>query len=124
MNSTSPASPATRLIQGTRLPDHHRHFAIPPELEDSAFVPLVRPDQIDDILCLHEERVVARDNTVRYARRVLQLPAGPERPHYVKATVRVHEYPDGTLAVFHGPRSLARYHADGEPIETSTRQAA
>ncbi|MYK33308.1 MAG: hypothetical protein F4051_16875 [Boseongicola sp. SB0670_bin_30] len=115
---------ANRFIAERYLPEHNRRFAIPPELEDSAFVPLVRPDQIDDILCLHEERVVARDNTVRYARRVLQLPAGPERPHYVKATVRVHEYPDGTLAVFHGPRSLARYHADGEPIETSTRQAA
>jgi hypothetical protein len=33
------------------------------------------------------------------------------RPHYVKAHVRVHEYPDGTLAVFHGPRPIARYTA-------------
>jgi hypothetical protein len=32
--------------------------------------------------------------------------------------MRVHEYPDGTLAVFHGPRCLARYHADGRLIET------
>ena len=87
-------------------------------------MPLVRPDQIDDILCLHAERVVANDNTVRYARRVLQLPAGAARPHYVKARVRVHEYPDGTLAVFHGPRCLARYQADGSPIETPTRKAA
>lgn len=30
-----------------------------------------------------------------------------------RATVRVHECPDGTLAVLHGPRCLARYHADG-----------
>ena len=37
---------------------------------------------------------------------------------------RVHEYPDGTLAVFHGPRCLARYQTDGEPIDTPTRQAA
>ncbi len=35
----------------------------------------------------------------------------------MKVTVRVHEYPDGTLAVFHGPRCLARYHADGRLIE-------
>ena len=46
------------------------------------------------------------------------------RHHYVKATVRVHEYPDGTVALFHGPRRLARYNANGEPIETPTRQAA
>ena len=115
---------ADRFIADTYLPDHNRRFATPPELDDSAFVPLVRPDQVDDILCLHTERTVARDNTVRYERRVLQIPATPARHHYVKARVRVHEYPDGTLALFHGPRCLARYQADGEPIDTQTRRAA
>ncbi len=115
---------ANRFIEDTYLPDHNRHFAIPPELEDSAFVPLLRPDQIDDILCLHAQRIVGRDNTVRYGRRILQLPAGPDRPHYVKAHVRIHEYPDGTLAVFHGPRCLARYRSNAVPIDTHTRKAA
>ena len=32
--------------------------------------------------------------------------------------------PDGTMAVFHGPRCLARYHADGQPIDSQTREAA
>ena len=82
-------------------------------------MPLVRPDPTTP----HTERIVARDNTVRYERRVLQIPATPARHHYVKARVRVHEYPDGTLALFHGPRCLARS-ANGEPIETPTRQAA
>ena len=115
---------ADRFIADTYLPDHNRRFATPPELDDSAFVPLEHPGQIDDILCRRTDRTVARDNTVRYERRVLQIPATPARHHYVKATVRVHEYPDGTLALFHGPRCLARYTANGEPIETPTRQAA
>ena len=115
---------ANRFIAERYLPDHNRRFAVPPELEDSAFVPLVRPGQVDDILCIQTERSVANDNTVRYGNRVLQIPAGPARPHYVKARVRVHEYPDGTLAVFHGPRCLARYQPCGAPIETPTRQAA
>ena len=59
---------ADRFIADTYLPDHNRRFATPPELDDSAFVPLVCPDQVDDILCLHTERTVARDNTVRYLR--------------------------------------------------------
>ena len=63
---------------------------------------------------LQEERVVAGDNTVRYKNRSLQIPADRHRHHYVKARVRVHEYPDGHLAVFHGPRCLARYTAEGE----------
>ena len=92
---------ANRFIADTYLPDHNRRFTTPPELEDSAFVPLEHPGQIDDIVCPAQ---IARDNTVRYERRVLQIPATPARHHYVKATVRVHEYPDGTLALFHGPR--------------------
>ena len=115
---------ANQFIADTYLPDHNRRFATKPELEASAFVALTPPDQADEVLCLHTKRVVAHDNTVRHERRVLQIPAGPARPHYVKATVRVHEYPDGTLALFHGPRCLARYQADGAPIDTPNRQAA
>ena len=115
---------ANRFIEESYLPDHNRRFATKPELEANAFVALTQPDQVDEVLCLHTKRVVAHDNTVRYERRVLQIPASPARSHYVKATVRVHEYPDGTLALFHGPRCLARYRADGEPIDTPSRQAA
>jgi len=60
---------------------------------------------------------VGNDNTVRYERRVLQIPADKHRHHYVKCKVRVHEYPDESLAVFHGPRCLARYQADGTPAD-------
>jgi hypothetical protein len=74
------------------------------------------PASLVDILCIQQNRVVARDNTVSYEGRSLQLPNNPARPHYVKANVRVHEYPDRTLAVFHGPRRLARYNALGEEI--------
>jgi hypothetical protein len=35
------------------------------------------------------------------------------RAHYVKARVKVHAYPDGEFAIFHGPRLLARYDRDG-----------
>ena len=115
---------ANRFIEESYLPDHNRRFATKPELEASAFVSPPPPDQVDEVLCMHTKRVVAHDNTVRHERRVLQIPASPARPHYVKATVRVHEYPDGTLALFHGPRCLARYQADGEPIDTPKRQAA
>ena len=115
---------ANRFIEESYLPDHNRRFATKPELEASAFVSPPPPDQVHEVLCLHTKRVVAHDNTVRHERRVLQIPASPVRHHYVKATVRVHEYPDGTLALFHGPRCLARYQADGEPIDTSNRQAA
>ena len=79
---------------------------------------------LTDVLCVQEERVVAKDNTVRYAGLSLQLPQDPHRFHYVKVTVRVHAYPDASLAVFHGPRCLARYQPDGRLIETGGAHAS
>ena len=113
---------ANRFLEEHYLPQHNARFRVPAEAKGSAFVPFA--GALEDILCIQEERTVANDNTVRYKGRVLQIPADRHRHHYIKARVRVHEYPDGTMAVFHGPRCLARYTPDGEPIETAPRQAA
>jgi transposase len=108
---------ANRYIREIYLPMHNDLFATPAQIaEESAFVMLSDPASLADILCIEQPRVVARDNTVSYEGRCLQLPQSPARPHYVKANVRVHEYPDATLAIFHGPRRLARYTPEGEEI--------
>jgi transposase len=106
---------ANRYIREVYLPMHNAQFAKPPQIaEESAFVAVCDPASLVDILCIEQERVVARDNTVAYEGRCLQLPESPVRAHYVKARVKVHEHPDGTLAVFYGPRCLARYRAQQE----------
>ena len=78
----------------------------------SAFVAYLGPE-LTDILSIQEARQVQNDNTVRYHGLLLQIPEQSHRRHFVKASVRVHEYPDGTLAVFHGPRCLGRYDQEG-----------
>ena len=77
-----------------------------------------------DILSIQEERTVGNDNTVRYKRLALQIPEDRHRHHYVKAKVKVHEYHDGQLAIFHGPRCLARYNPDGRQRKETSKQAA
>jgi transposase len=106
---------ANAWIRDVYLPGHNARFAKPAALDESAFV-AADPALLAETLCIEEERVVARDNTVAYDSRRLQLPASNMRAHYVKARVKVREYPDGALAVFHGPRRLARYDAQGEEI--------
>jgi transposase len=101
---------ANAWIRDVYLPAHNARFAKPAALAENAFV-AADPSLLAETLCIEEERVVARDNTVTYGRRTLQLPASPARAHYVKARVKVRQYPDGTLAVFHGPRRIARYSA-------------
>jgi len=116
---------ANRFIREVYLPAHNARFARPPALAESAFVTVRDVAGLADILCVEEERVVARDNTVAHARLRLQLPESRARAHYVKARVKVRAYPDGTLAVFHGPRLLARYDAAGKAIaEADLRVAA
>lgn len=100
---------ANTYLRETYVPDHNQRFAVQPKLPDTGFVPVADKKMLHDILCVQHERVVGNDNTISFAGRKLQLPASPMRQHYVKVKVRVHEYPDGTLAVFHGPRKIASY---------------
>ena len=111
---------ANRFIKESYLPEHNARFAVTPEQPESAFV----ADQADahaDILCVQEERVVGNDNCVRYRGLALQI---PPTAALLELRVRVHDYPDGTLAIFHGPRCLARYRADGCPLDHDAQQAA
>jgi len=112
-----------RFLAETYLPAHNARFAVPAEQPGSAFL-ADRSVGAADVLCIREDRVVGNDNTVRYRRLSLQLPPSPLRPHFVKAKVRVHDYPDGTLAVFHGPRCLARYDGQGCLIDHAQARAA
>ena len=99
---------ANRYLKERFVPDYNARFAVPAAEPGSAFIAYVgRP--IEDVLCIQEDRVVGADNCVSWNRRSLQIPPQQHRRHYVRATVRVHEYPDGRLAIFDGPRCLARF---------------
>jgi len=110
---------ANRYLKDHFVPDYNARFAVPAAEPGSAFVPYVgRP--LADVLCLQEDRVVGADNCVSYKRRSLQIPPQRHRQHYVRATVRVHEYPDGWLAIFDGPRCLARFDPKGGSRDVSS----
>ena len=91
---------------------HNARFAIEAEQPGAAFTP-VPGVELDEILCVQEERQVGNDNCVSFNRLKLQIPQSPLRAHFVKARVKVRQYPDGTHAIFHGPRCLGRYDNKG-----------
>ena len=70
---------ANRFIREVYLPAHNARFARPPAIAESAFVAVRDAAGLADILCVEEERVVGRDNTVAYAGLRLQLPPSPAR---------------------------------------------
>ena len=114
---------ANRFLREQYLPEHNRLFVRKAREDGTAFTPFAGLG-LGEVLCVHEERRVTNDNTVNYKRLGLQIPADKHRCHYVRVKVRVHEYPDGSLAVFHGPRKLAAYTADGELTAQTPKERA
>jgi hypothetical protein len=104
--------PANAFIRDVFLPEHNARFAVDPAGEGSAFTPTPGVD-LDEILCVQEERQVMNDNCVSYRTLKLQIPESPMRAHFVKARVKIHVYPDGSHALFHGPRCIGRYDQNG-----------
>jgi hypothetical protein len=114
---------ANAYLREVYQPAFNAEFAQPPLENGTAFVPFLGGN-LDDILCEQFERTVGKDNCVRFDGLTLQIPSDQHRCHYVKAKVRVHRYPDGTLAIFHGPRQLAKYDNQGQERKEVCKAAA
>ena len=69
-------------------------------------------------------RTVGNDNCVKFEVLKLQIPPDQSRCHYVRVAVSVHRYPDGSLAIFHGPRELAAYDPKVKEIAVCSHAAA
>lgn len=95
----------------------------PAREEGSAFVCYMGRD-LDDILCEQYERIVGKDNCVSFENLKLQIPKDNARYHYAKVKVSVHRHFNGDLAIFHGPRCLARYDAQGKERQDKVLAAA
>jgi transposase len=113
---------ANRFIRDVYLPAHNARFAVKAEQDGSAFVAIPGVD-LHEVLCAHEDREVGNDNTVAFNRMRRQIPPSPLRAHFVHARVKVHQYPDGTLAIFHGRRCLGRFDSAGVLQEDADKVA-
>ncbi len=107
---------ANQYLDDVYLSRFNNEFKQRPMEKGSAFIPW-GGNPIEEILCEQFQRKVGNDNCVRFERLILQIPADQYRCHYVKATVKVHQYSNGKLALFHGPRKLAVYNSKGELVE-------
>ena len=104
---------ANRFLKAEFLPDFNKRFCVAPQIAQSAFTPW-KPGivELNDILCIQDQRTVNNDNTVRYKGTILQIPGDEYRYSYRKTKVRIHEYLNGGIAIFHGPRKLVEFPAE------------
>ena len=110
-------------LRQTFVPAFNARFGKTAAEEGTAFIAYPGVS-LDDVLCIQGDRRVGRDNCISWSGKSLQIPEQKHRHHYVRATVCVHEYPDRRLAVFDGPRCLARYNADGGLLDDAKPKAA
>ena len=98
------------------LPRFNQRFQVPAKHPDPAFRPLDPDLCLEQVLCFKHSRRVAKDNTVRFQLRTLQLLPGPERPSYAGAAVEVLEGLDRRLSVRHEGGIIASQEAPPSPV--------
>ena len=106
---------ANSFLRDLYIPAHNARFAVSAEQPGSAFVAIPGVN-LNEILCIQDDRKVGHDNCVSFNRLKLQIPQSPLRAHFVKANVKVRHYCDGSHAVFHGPRCIGRYDSLGDIV--------
>ncbi len=88
------------------LPRFNKCFGVPAAEPEPAYRPVDPGQDIDGVLCIKEQRRVAKDNTVRYYSHTLQLFPGTERTSFARARVEVQERLDGRLLVYYQGKIL------------------
>jgi len=89
------------LVPQEFLPRFNARFAVAAEQPEQSYRPVPEELSLTETICLKDTRKVARDNTVKYQWRVLQLLPGAERPSYAGLRVDVLERADGELLIWY-----------------------
>ena len=105
---------ANHVLEGF-LPRFNSRFKVPPQKSEVAYRAVDGGMYLDRVLCFKYRRRVARDNTVGYRWRTLQLLPGADRPTYAGAVVDVLEGLDDSLAVQHEGRDIPSQEAPTRP---------
>src|SRR5499427_4283909 len=106
---------ANDFLRQSFIGEFNRKFARAAAQAGTAFVPLRRPD-LDRVFSIQHERVVNKDNTVRWANLFLQIQPTRIRSTMADLNVIVYEHLDGTVTIGYGPHTVGRYTASGQPI--------
>src|SRR5919199_2711854 len=104
---------------------YNGRFAVPAADPTPCYRPFVPLSRLDASCCFKYVRTVAPDNTVRLGAHTLQILPDRTRVSYVQARVEVHEYLDGSLAVYYQGRCLATQEAppDAPTVRARTGRA-
>jgi transposase len=104
------------------LPRFNQRFGVPAAQSGQAYRPVSPGTDIKSILCVKERRRVARDNTVQYRGRNLQLFPDAEKVSYAGAYVEIQERLDGQVLACYQDKILTPQ--DAPPLAATLRTQA
>jgi transposase len=107
---------ANHFLAESYIEEFNQRFTAEAAHTGTAFVPCTRHD-LDRVFALHHERVVARDNTVSFARLTLQIERQQWRGTLAGCRVTVYKHLDGLLSLGYGVHEVGRYSSDGTPLK-------
>lgn len=113
---------ANEFLQNEYIKEFNDRFKVEPEEEATAFVPCVRTD-LERVFSIQTERVVNRDNTVKFQNKYLQIDNQAWRGSLAGCRVIVYQHFDKTLSLGFGARTLGRYNSDGESLRAEKTAA-
>ena len=94
------------------LPRFNQRFSVAAEQPETAYRPVPEDLSLTETVSIRHTRKVARDNTVKYHWRVLQLLPGAERPSYAGLQVELLERADGELMLRYQGEAVDYQEAD------------
>jgi hypothetical protein len=100
----------------------NKRFGVPAAQPGQAYRPISLDLDPDGILCIKERRRVARDNTVQYRQRTLQLFPDADRHSYAGAHVEIQERLDGQILACYRGKILTPQ--DAPPLAATLRAQA
>jgi len=110
------------LVLWDFLPRFNQRFGVPAAQPGQAYRPISPELDPDGVLCIKERRRVARDNTVQYRQRNLQLFPDVDKISYAGAYVEIQERLDGQILACYRGKILTPQ--DAPPLAATLRAQA
>lgn len=118
MRSITTVAAANEFLNESYTKEFSEKFSVQAREQGTAFMRCRRAD-LELVFSLQHERVVARDNTVSFGNRTLQIEPQKWRSTLAGCRVTVYEHLDATLSLGYGPHIIGRYRAEGVALRST-----
>lgn len=107
---------ANRFLENEYISEFNKKFTTLSSEEGTAFVKCHHSD-LDSVFSIQSERIVGRDNTVKFKNMVLQIDKQSFRGSLANCRVIVHVHLDESITISFGPHQVGRFSVVGVPCK-------